>query len=123
MARVVIPIVTIPNQGAIENLETFAVASDTANNHTLDNDGKVELHVYNQAVGALQVTVVSVAEPGFGRTGDLVDTVAAAGGRYSAGPFKPSGWNQGGTSLINIDVDTTDAAMLLVGVRRSNASS
>lgn len=123
MARTPIPIVTIPNQGAVENLEASAVAADTANNHTLVNDGRVELWVFNQAVGALQVTVVSTAEPTFGRTGDLVDTVAAAGGRYTAGPFKPAGWNQPGTPLVNVDVDTTDAAMLLVGVRRSNASA
>ncbi len=121
MARTPVPIVTIPHQKSVANLKAQGVSADTANNHTLLNDGKVELWAFGRAAGAVQVTVVSVSEPRFGRTGDLVDSVIA-GEDYTAGPFDPGGFNQPGGSLINIDVDTTDAAFILVGVRRSNAS-
>ena len=121
MARTVIPIVTIPSQGAIENLETLGVASDAVNDHSMVNDGKTELWVINTDAALVeQVTVKAVADPTFGRAVDLVDNVAVATGLYTAGPFKPAGWNQPGTGLIHVDVDQTDANIILVGVRRSN---
>ena len=123
MARTPIPIVDIPNQGSDNALAAQGVAADSVNNHSLVNDGRVELWVFNRAVGALQVTLISKAEPTFGRTGDIVKSVAADED-FTAGPLKPAGWNQTGADagLVFVDVDTTDAAMILLGVRRSNAS-
>lgn len=119
MARTVIPIVTVGSQGIKNAIKTFGVAADTANNHSMVNDGQTELWVLNgDAILTPLVTVKGVADPVFGRAADLTGVVPVLDS-LTAGPFKPSGFNVGG--LVEVDIDTTDAEIILVGVRRSNA--
>ena len=100
MARTPIPVVTIPIGGSVADLQAQGVAADTANNHTLP---------------------VSTPSPRLARSGDIVATPVATVGKMVAGPFPGGGFNQS-TGLVHVDVDTTDALMILVGVRRPNAA-
>ncbi len=122
MVRVVIPVVTIPIGGSIFNLEALAVSSDAVNNHSLQGSGDVELHAFNRSAGVVQVTVVSTPSPVLGRSGDIVGSPAALIGEMIAGPFKGGGFNDADRT-VHVDVDTTDADMFLIGVRRPNANS
>ncbi len=125
MARTPIPVVTIPIGGSIADLQAQGVASDTANNHTLQGSGDVELYGFNGSAGPVQVTVVSTPSPTLGRSGDIVATPVATVGKMVAGPFPGGGFNQTtgvDAGKVQVDVDTTDAAMILVGVRRPNAA-
>lgn len=105
MARVNIPVDTVPLNGGAVILT--GVAADAANDHEFINDGKTFLVAENEGVGAISVTVVSVADS-FGRLGDTVISVpAAAGGvpgKAIIGPFLPPNWNQAGGTKVFVDV-------------------
>ncbi len=117
MARVAVPMNTIPPNGAGVNNLTF-VAADATNDHEVDNDGATLLVVKNTGVGAGTVTVVSVADQ-FGRTKDTTLTVPALSGSdpgYAvAGPFLQANWNQAGAKVF---VDLTVATGLSLAAVR-----
>ncbi len=100
-----IPIQSIGFLGSIAAVSF--TAGDAGNDHDFDNSGNDFLWVQNDGGGAVQVTIVSVADP-FGRTGDIVMSVAAAG-RGVAGPFPGPLFNQSGGKRVNVllDIDTS----------------
>lgn len=100
-----IPIQAIGYLGSIVAI-TFTTA-DAGNDHDFDNSGNDFLWIQNDGGGAVQVTVVSVADP-FGRTGDIVMSVGAAA-RGVAGPFPQPLFNQSGGRRVNVllDIDTS----------------
>ena len=109
MARTVITVNDIPNQGSLNPI--VETAGDSTNDHTLDNSsGKVTLHMFNGHSSAVQLSVISVPSEN-NRTGNIVASVAA-GKRASFGPFKRSLWNQAGGNLINIDLDIDTLTIL-----------
>ena len=109
MARTAIPIQDVPFQGSIDNLTW--TAADAVNNHEFDNNGHVLLLARNTDAAGKTVTVVSVADE-YGRTGDKAITVPATTGYATAGPFKPSLWNQSGTGKTNVNVSAATGLSL-----------
>lgn len=117
MARVTVPMNTIPpNGGGLNNLSF--VAGDATNDHEFDNDGATMLVLKNTGVGAITVTVVSVADP-YGRTKDTSVIVPAISGSdpglAMAGPFLQATWNQAGAKIF---VDLTTATGLSLAAAR-----
>ena len=76
---------------------------DSANNHTMENDGRTFLVLKNDTGGAVAVDVKSVADAA-GRTGDISISVAD-GDETVIPPLPRPWWNQAGTNVVNIDVD------------------
>lgn len=103
MARTVITVQDVPYQGSV-NPVTFT-AADQANGMEFANDGRTVLVVKNDDVAAKQVTIDSVPSS-VGRTGDIVESVAAGEISYH-GPFIKAIWNQsGGVMHVDFDADT-----------------
>lgn len=74
---------------------TSAVVTYTAANAAGDmfaNNGKMKFRIKNGGGSSITATVVSVADP-YGRTGDLVISVAA-GAEVEVGTLDPALWNQ-----------------------------
>ena len=119
MARVTVPINTVPPNGTGLNNLTF-VAADATSDHEFDNDGATLLVVKNTGVGVGTVTVVSVTDP-YGRTKDTTLTIPALTGSDPglavAGPFLPAIWNQAGAKVF-VDL-TTATGLSLAAVRMS----
>jgi hypothetical protein len=108
MARTIIPIQQLPrNGGGIPTLTW--TPWDGTNTMYFDNDGKTLLLFSNRNAGARAATIKSIAEPTYGRTGDItVACPVAAGaplqdGVSIHGPFPPESWNQPGGSSLNVD--------------------
>jgi hypothetical protein len=102
--------ITVQNVSKAGLAPTYA-AADAANDMMFKNDGHTVLHVKNGGAGAISVTVVSIADP-YGRLGDVVVSVPAAGERI-IGVFKDFLFNQkpGSTNAgkihVDFDVDTS----------------
>ena len=106
MPRTAITVHSLVPNGVTANLAE--VASDDTNEHEFTNpNGRVIIIVDNRdgAIG-VEFTFISVAEPRYGRTGNVVETVAA-GEMKVFGPFDTEAWNQS-DNLVDIDVDTTE---------------
>jgi hypothetical protein len=117
MARVALAVNDLPaNGGGLNNL-TFT-AGDFTNDHEFANDGATLLVVKNTGVGAIVVTVASVADQ-FGRTKDTTLTVPAISGSDPglavSGFFLPAIWNQAGGKVF---VDLPSATGLSLAVVR-----
>lgn len=119
MARVEIPLTTVPFQGGASLLTaTATVATDDTNDHFFVNDGNTLVIAFNKVLGtAVAMTIVSVDDP-FGRQEDLTLTVVV-NDQGVGGPFIPAIWNQGGGNQINVDVDTADADTRLAAIKFS----
>ncbi len=116
MARSEIPLNTLAFQGGDASLTTISVSA--VDGHYFVNDGNTLLFIFDLAAGATAVaTVVSVDDP-FGRQEDLSLTTLV-GDMSVGGPFIPAIWNQGGGNQINVDVDITNANVLLAAVKFS----
>lgn len=117
MARVAVPMNTIPPNGAGLNNLSF-VAGDATNDHEFDNDGATLLVAKNTGVGAITVTITSVADQ-YGRTKDTTLVVPALSGSDPgfavAGPFLQANWNQAGAKVF---VDLTTATGLSLAAAR-----
>lgn len=112
MARVAIAVQDLAaNAGATITL----AAADATDNMKFLNDGETILIIKNAGAGAVSVTVVSVAEPQFGRTGNIILSVAAA----AEGIFNrlaPIGYNQkSGADQDNVQVDFDIDTSVTVG--------
>lgn len=86
------------------------IAGDSANDHMFINDGRTVLYVKNAGVGAVSVTIKSVADE-LGRIQDEVLSVAAATEAIFA-PTRKGGWNQksgvdAGKTYVDLDIDTS----------------
>jgi hypothetical protein len=109
MPRTVIPIQQLPRNGAGIATLTWT-AWDGTNTMYFDNDGKTLLLFQNRSNGGTKVaTVKSVADPTYGRTGDLAVVCPVAGGaplqdgNSIHGPFPPESWCQPSGSSVNVD--------------------
>jgi hypothetical protein len=88
-------------------------AAAAAGGDTVDNDGKVVLHVKNGGAGAINVTVAaqvaSLSVEGYGTLtrSDVVVSVPAGGERF-IGPFPPRAFNDAnGRAAITYDAVTS----------------
>jgi len=90
---------------AVTGLETVYTAANV-DGHSVANNGEMFLHVKNEAVADITVTLVSVADP-WGRTGDRA-IVVSAGEERMIGPIPPLLFNQAdGTVNVNFSAVTT----------------
>lgn len=113
MPRTNLPIVDIPVGGGGQLTEQNA---DQANGMELVNPGDVFLACHNGDAASRTITVVSVAQPPLGRTGDKAVTIAA-GARALIGPLRPNGFNQP-DGKVNIDFSAgTTTAFKVAAVR------
>lgn len=86
-------------------------AADAANGHTYQDAGDTVLLLKNTDSAAKTVTIASVPEPSFGRTGDVVIVVPAATGSDPGmavfGLPDAQAWDQpGGTINVNVSAAT-----------------
>lgn len=117
MPRVAIAVNDMPAYGAGLDSLTWTDA-DATNNHEFVNDGKTLLLVRNRNAAGRTATIVSVADPLSGRTGDKVRTVAATTGQSVAGPFEPRIWNQSdGKVQVNVSASASSSDYQLAAVR------
>lgn len=102
-----LPVQDMPRNGDIDSLTWTAADAGLAEEYP--NDGRTMLVCRNAGAAPRTVTVTSVAEPAFGRTGDLSVVVPAAvsgaSGVGMAGPLSRSGFN---AADGNVDI-TADA--------------
>ena len=105
-----IPIQVIGYLGSIAAVSF--TAGDSSNDHDFDNSGNDILWVQNEGGGAVEVTIVSVADQ-YGRTGDIVMSISAAG-RGVAGPFPQTLFNQSGGRRCNVLLDQDTSVTLAV---------
>ncbi len=72
-------------------------AADVSNKNRFVPSGKDVVIAHNtHATDAATVTISSVADPVFGRTGDIATYSLAAGDIAVFGPFRREGWQQSG---------------------------
>lgn len=106
MARTPITVNVLPKNGSLEAV-TWTPA-DATNNHSYPDAGDTILLCRNADAAAKTVTVVSVADPYLGRTGDKAMNVpAAVAGASGVTMFGlPTGvaWRQPGGQTINVNV-------------------
>jgi hypothetical protein len=109
MPRVPITVNTLPKNGGLESI-TWTPA-DATNQHYYSDAGSVILLARNGDASTKTVTLVSVAEPEFGRTGDKAFVVpAAVGGKSGVIPIglvSPQGFRQTGTTNVNVNVSAS----------------
>src|SRR4051794_29844282 len=79
------------------------VVADAVNNNMFPNDGRTVLIVENPTAGALNITVVSVADQ-HGRTGDQVISIPATS-KQVIGPLRQAIWNQFAADIGNVYVN------------------
>lgn len=83
-------------------------AWDSVNGNSFQSTGNDLLVARNgHATLARTVTVTSVADPFFGRTGDITAFSLAVGAVAVFGPFKSDGWRQA-DGFIYVDASTID---------------
>lgn len=115
MARAAI---TVNSVGARPNLYTSALTTTQGNssdNHTMVNDGRTILECTNTSGSAVTVTIVSVADPVTGRTGDIAVSVSNNTSRIF-GPFPPPLFNQSG-GVVNVNVSAGGSSVLLTAIK------
>lgn len=114
MARTLIATVKASKNKATNPLTW--TAADATNNHYYVDAGDTILLMKNTDSAPKTVTVSSVAEPNYGRTGDQVIVVPAATGTdpgtAAFGLPSPEAWRQAGTSNINVNVSAATGLFL-----------
>jgi len=120
MARTLIPTTVLPKNGSLAAVSW--VAADSTNNHYYVDAGDTILLARNATASAKTVTVVSVADPDLGRTGDKSIVVPAtdAESGNGIGLFGlPTGqaWRQAGTPNINVNVSASDPIFQLAAIQ------
>lgn len=114
MPRTNIPTVVAQRNKALNPL-TWTPA-DAANNHVYTDAGETLLLMKNTDSAAKTVTVASVADPYYQRTGDIIITVpAASGGDPGMAVFglpSSEAFRQPGGSLINVNVSAATGLSL-----------
>jgi hypothetical protein len=89
---------------------------DAVNNNMVPNNGNTLIVIQNPTGGSLSATVVSTSDQ-FGRTGDLVISLAA-GEIRAVGPLPAAVWNQRSTDIGFVYVNP--AAALKIGALNLN---
>ena len=87
---------------------TLSYTNADTNGMYFENDGNTLLFVKVGTGAAQLLTVLSVAAPGSGRTGDLTWTVANSVERVF-GAFSPALWNQKGADAGRVHINIPDA--------------
>jgi hypothetical protein len=109
MARTLIATNVIPRNGSLEAI-TWTPA-DATNQHYYVDAGDTVLMARNADATTKTVTVVSVADPELGRTGDKAMVVPAAVSGASGVVFfglpTPTAWRQPGGGKINVNVSAS----------------
>lgn len=94
-------------------------AADATNGMMFPNDGRTVLLIKNGGAGAITVTVTSVPDE-YGRTGDLIISVAAGEERI-VGPLRPALFNQrSGADQGTVYVGFSAATSVTVAAPRLN---
>jgi len=102
MARVLVTPQTTPGAypalqpGAGSLTITFQACDPSLLNYAPLVNGKTYLLAQNTDSGAHTVTITSVADAPFNRTGDITAYSVAAGVVAQFGPFATAGWSNGG---------------------------
>lgn len=89
-------------------------AADTVNLNSTPHTGKEIILVRNSGAVAHTVTITSVADPVYGRTGDIAAVSVPAGETRLFGPFPLEGWRQVDNRLY---FQGSDAALLFTVLR------
>jgi hypothetical protein len=73
---------------------TMAAAAAVADKNYFVSSGRDLVVAHNTGAGARTITITSVADPHYGRTGDIL-TYSLGAGEYAVfGPFPLPGWQQ-----------------------------
>jgi hypothetical protein len=92
---------------------TFEAASTDKNTFAVGGNDLVIAH--NTTVGALTVTINSVPDPMFGRTGDIT-TYSIPASEYAVfGPFKGAGWAQSG-GVVNLEASAVGVEFAVIAL-------
>ena len=97
---------TLPLTANAEDFTWTASGADYADGFSFTNTGR-ELLLIRGGAGVETITISSVVDQ-FNRTGDITAYSVGIGEYAWFGPFKPSGWNQSGTSLLYAAVTDAD---------------
>jgi hypothetical protein len=117
MPRVLIATNIIAPNLALDTL-TWTPANAT-DNHYYVAEHDVILVVRNLDAAPKTVTILSVAEPRYGRTGDKAITVGADGAVVFFGVASPEAWRQPNSANVHVNVSAaTNLAIAALRVRR-----
>lgn len=118
MARTAIPVnttlgsyPTLPISAGGADLE-FNANTDPTDRVTPLVDNKTMILAYNSGATPRTITIGSVVDSPFNRTGDINAYSVAAGKIAMFGPFKSAGWASSG----NLNVDVSNAELLTAAI-------
>lgn len=89
-------------------------AADVSNKNMFAVGGNDLVIAHNTGASPATVTFNSVADPQFGRTGDITAYSIPAGELAVFGPFKPAGWSNSG--YINCEASAADVKFSVIAV-------
>lgn len=99
MDRTVLTISTAPGAYAQAGVALTMAAADVANKNQWVATGKDLVVAHNTGASAYTVTITSVPDPQYGRTGDVTNDSIPAGEYRVYGPFPKVGWVQTDTYI------------------------
>lgn len=115
MARTDLTAITVKSgKDAYTATTLTSVAADTTNFNAVALTGKEILIARNSGASAYTVTITSVADPVYGRTGDISAVSIPAGESRMWGPFPLEGWRQADNKLY---FQANNAAVLFTVIR------
>jgi len=115
MARAAITVNAVGGRPNLYSGNLTKTNGNSSDNHTLANDGKTVLLVENSSGSSVTVTIVSVADPVTGRTGDISLAVADGQNRLF-GPFPKYLFNQA-ADVVNVNVSAGGSSVKLTGIQ------
>lgn len=113
MARTPIDVYDLPGVKDIDGVDVSVTSGDSTNDHSVDFGGG-RLIIIAEATGAVTVTVLSVADPIYGRTGNHIASLTN-GEKAILGAFSRSGFVQS-DGLLHIDVSSDDVSLYAIRI-------
>lgn len=118
MARIALTPISVPNGYADEfTAIAWEAATPAPDGNKFAASGLDLLLIRNTGASAHDVTLLSVALPRFGRTGDVTESIPA--GEYRAfGPLPTLGWQQS-DNAIYVDADDAEIELAVLALATS----
>jgi len=110
MPAVPITVNTLTNWGGVGS-DLTTTAGDATNDHTLENNGRTLLLVYNGDVGAHTITITGVASPTNYGSAPTISSSIGAGEIWLFGPFNPAAYNNS-SGVVAIGLTTATSIQL-----------
>jgi len=102
----------LPLTAGAEDFTFTNAGASFADGFSFTNTGR-EILIFKGGAGGETITISSVAMGDTKRSGDITAYAIGAGLYVWLGPFKPSGWNQVGTSLLFGAASATDVGIVV----------